>query len=207
MIVQKFVNAKAFSCNLYILSGEKGNILIDPGYYDESIHNYIVKIGGISSILITHGHFDHIMGINDLIKDFPSCKVYIFALEEKLFFKPSLNCSSFISNPYIPSCTIEPLQEEKYHIEGYQIEVIYTPGHTKGSCMYYFKEENILFTGDTLIGESIGRSDLPTGNENELYLSLIKIKSYPFNDNTRCYFGHENALSYKKLKEMNQYLK
>ena len=185
MIVQKFVNAKAFSCNLYILSGEKGNILIDPGYYDESIHNYIVKIGGISSILITHGHFDHIMGINDLIKDFPSCKVYIFALEERLFFKPSLNCSSFISNPYIPSC----------------------PGHTKGSCMYYFKEENILFTGDTLIGESIGRSDLPTGNENELYLSLIKIKSYPFNDNTRCYFGHEKALSYKQLKEMNPYLK
>ena len=116
MIVQKFVNTKAFSCNLYILSGEKGNILIDPGYYDESIHNYIVKIGGISSILITHGHFDHIMGINDLIKDFPSCKVYIFALEEKLFFKPSLNCSSFISNPYIPSCPIEPLQEGKYQI-------------------------------------------------------------------------------------------
>lgn len=207
MVIQKFVNNKDFSCNLYILSGEKGNILIDPGYFDESIFHYIKSLGGISSILITHGHFDHIMGLNALCNEFKQAKIYIFEKEEKVLFKPSYNCSSLIGKPYVPTCSIEYLCEGKVKIDGYEIEVIHTPGHTCGSCMYYFVNENILFTGDTIIGQGIGRSDLPTGNEQELLLSLNKIKMKNFSDDTKCYFGHEKPLKYKLLKETNYYLK
>ncbi|MGN1295931.1 MAG: MBL fold metallo-hydrolase [Bacilli bacterium] len=207
MIIQKFVNSKSFSCNLYILSSEKGNLLIDPGYYDESIRNYIQKIGGISSILITHGHFDHIMGLNAIYQDFQDVKVYIFDLEETVLLKPSMNCSSYIGQPYIPTCPLELLQEGKFKIDGYEIEVIHTPGHTKGSCMFYFKDENVLFTGDTIIGQGIGRTDLPTGSESKLFASLYKIKNFNFNDSLRCYFGHEKPLNYGQLKEINYHLK
>jgi len=80
------------------------------------------------------------------------------------------------------------LQENNYNIDGFDFEVIDTPGHTSDSKTYYFKDNNIMFVGDFLFKDGIGRMDLPTGSVNEMKKSLDNIFTYP--SNTIIYPGH-----------------
>ena len=80
------------------------------------------------------------------------------------------------------------LQENNYNIDGFDFEVIDTPGHTSDSKTYYFKDNDIMFVGDFLFKDGIGRMDLPTGSVNEMKKSLDKIFTYP--SNTIIYPGH-----------------
>ena len=80
------------------------------------------------------------------------------------------------------------LQENNYNIDGFDFEVIDTPGHTSDSKTYYFKDDNIMFVGDFLFKDGIGRMDLPTGSVNEMKKSLDNIFTYP--SNTIIYPGH-----------------
>ena len=80
------------------------------------------------------------------------------------------------------------LEEKEYTIKDFKFNVIHTPGHTNDSISYYFKEENILFSGDFIFFESIGRCDLPTGNFNIMKNSIEKIKKYPLD--MKIYPGH-----------------
>ena len=80
------------------------------------------------------------------------------------------------------------LQENNYDIDGFNFEVIETPGHTSDSKTYYFKDDNIMFVGDFLFKDGIGRMDLPTGSVNEMKKSLDMIFTYP--SNTIIYPGH-----------------
>ena len=102
---------------------------------------------------------------------------------------------------------INYLDEGEININNYIINVIHTPGHTIGGCLYLFKDEKVIFMGDTIICESIGRYDLPTSNEYELIYSLKKIKKLNLSDDITCYFGHGYSLTYKNLLAKNYYLK
>lgn len=213
MKVKKFVSQEMFSCNEYVVSIDNTNFIVDPGFYSKKVKDYILSLGGISFLLLTHGHYDHISGINEIINDFPSIKVYAYKEEIPLIMNPNKNCSSsrWDCPPqyknYIPNCEILPLEEGKMTLENINFEVIHTPGHTFGGCMFYFKEENLLFTGDTILCESIGRYDLPTANESELFSSLKKVKDHNFPSETTCLFGHGEAFTYEKLLRVNMYLK
>lgn len=206
MIVKRFENRRSFSCNLYVVSIDKTNFIVDPGYFDEEIEKYISSIGGISFVLITHGHFDHIGGI-DLIKEkYPNVNFYANEKESKVIYSEKYNCSKDMHIPYIPSIYIDYFLEGINEIEGIKFEVISTPGHTIGSVIFYFDKEKVLFTGDTIIGPSIGRSDLPTGKDVDLYNSLSKIKERKFDDQVMVYSGHDNSYNYGTLKRYNPYL-
>lgn len=96
-------------------------------------------------------------------------------------------------------------KETIYNIGPFSFIVIYTKGHTNDSITYYFKEEKVMFTGDFLFKETIGRTDLPSGNQNEMFKSLNKIKSYP--GDTKIYPGHGPSTTLKYEKENNYFLK
>lgn len=96
------------------------------------------------------------------------------------------------------------LEEGKHSIENFKFEVINTPGHTKDSVCYYFYSNNVMFTGDFLFKESIGRCDLEGGNYNEMLNSLDKIKKY--NDDIIIYPGHGEKSSLGFEKDFNPYL-
>ncbi len=127
------------------------------------------------SVLVTHSHFDHVGALRDFTK------------KNTLVNKKS------------------NLEEKEYSIGPFNFEVIYTPGHSADSITFYFKEEKVMFTGDFLFKEEIGRCDLPTGNINEMYNSLDKIVKY--DKDITIYPGHDDVTSLNHEIMHNDYIK
>ena len=100
---------------------------------------------------------------------------------------------------------IKNLEEKNYKFNKFNFEVIYTKGHTNDSITYYFKEDNCMFVGDFIFRYSIGRTDLETGNSNEMYESIKKIKEYK--NDIIIYPGHGNPTTLKEEKQQNPYFK
>jgi len=204
--VKTFVNRRAFSCNVYICSDEKGSFIIDLGYFDSEIEAYLKTVAPVQFVLQTHCHFDHILGLTVFAEKYPEVEIYCHKNEIDLAYDPDKNGSPMMGIDFIPRVDLQALEEGSVKIADRDIKVIYTPGHTIGSCMYYFEKDKLVFTGDTLIESSIGRTDLPTGNESELFKSLEKIKKISFPEDAEFYFGHGSPLSYKQLLLYNQFL-
>ncbi len=180
----------------YIIADEKTKLcaIVDPGW---EIHN-ILKIVEknslkVNKILLTHTHFDHILGVKDLTK-ITSAKIYVHELEadeveadEKLIVKIK--------------------DGDEIEIGDLIVKVIHTPGHTKGAVC--FLVGNKLLTGDTLFVEAIGRTDLPGGNPEQLFESLQKIKK--LTDDIEIYPGHDygsvKSSTVKYEKENNPYMR
>jgi len=206
MNVKTFVCKTDFSCNVYVCESEKGNFIVDLGYYDLEISDYLKKLSKIDFVIETHCHFDHIMGLNDFKKEYPDVPVYCFTDEQNLAHNPRQNGSVLMGNSFVPEFEFIQLKEGKIKIGGFDVKVIHTPGHTGGSCVYYFEKEKILFTGDTIIESSIGRTDLPTGDEAQIYSSVKKISALGLNEEVKCYFGHGMMLKYGELIKVNPFL-
>lgn len=144
----KVIKVGYLECNCYILEKDGKALIIDPGDDYNKIKAEI-KNKQVLGILITHHHFDHIGAINELEKDFKT-KEYSYA----------------------------NLEEKEYQFENFNFEVIYTPGHSNDSISFYFKEEKIMFTGDFLFHNTIGRCDLEGGDYQVMLKSIKKIKQY-----------------------------
>lgn len=208
MKVKKFVNMRGFSCNVFVCSSPKGNFIVDLGYYDSEIESYLKSLPSVDFVLQTHGHFDHIMGLNQFKESFPSVPVYIFEDEIEVAKSSIFNGSEgMLYNSYMPEVIFSSLKEGPCRLGEHDFHVYHTPGHTQGSCMFYFKDENIIFTGDTIIETSIGRTDLPTGDEAALFRSLNKFKKIACKEDTLVCFGHGEDFVYKTLIKHNPFLK
>ena len=204
--VQTFVNRRAFSCNVYICSDEEGSFIVDLGYFDSEIEAYLKTVAPLQFVLQTHCHFDHIMGLNTFAEKNPQVEIYCHKNEVDLAYDFNKNGSPMMGVAFRPEVTFKTLEEGQVKIADREIRVIYTPGHTPGSCMYYFEKDKLVFTGDTLIETSVGRTDLPGGSESELFKSLEKIKKIDFPEDTLFYFGHGSPLKYNELIKYNQFL-
>ena len=147
--VRSFTNPVTFSCYAHVIKSSGGNIVIDPGYYDSDIKDYIRSIGGVDTILLSHCHVDHIIGLNALVKDYPDAKIYIHALDREGLYDVNVNYSfeRIISEPFIIEADAKPLEEGEYVFSGLKVRVIHSPGHSPGSALYYFPDEGLLFLG------------------------------------------------------------
>lgn len=187
--------------NCYILAKEEGGscVVVDPGEEAEKIADQIMKNGWkCEGILLTHGHFDHITGVGRLCA-LTGAKVYANEAERDLLSDPVLNCSGMAGH----AVAIEPeyfLRDgQKIEIAGITFQMIATPGHTSGGCCYYIEEEQILFSGDTVFMESVGRTDLPTGNMQRL-IDSVREHIFTLPDAVKIYPGHgpETSVGYEK---------
>lgn len=206
-MVKTFRSSYRFSGNVYVVHSEKGTILIDSGYYDSEIKEYLMKIGGLDAILLTHGHWDHIYALDSLKADFPKTPVYVSEDDMGFLKEPDLNCSVTNGFRLVLHSEAEAVTEGELDIGGYRIQVIHTPGHTKGSAMYYFKDENLLFTGDTILEDVTGPTFKPTGSERDMKNSVKRFKSLGYTGETPLYPGHGNPTTYEYVLKHNRDVK
>ena len=188
--------------NCYIVSNEetKECFLVDMAACPPELVSHIKNSGlTVKAVLLTHGHVDHIMGLDRFLEEFPA-PVYACAAEKELLESAQLNSSSgMLGQPYTFHGAQYVKDGDLLEIAGMKIQVIQTPGHTIGGCCYYIADEQTLFSGDTLFRASIGRTDLPTGSMGALVRSVTeKILVLP--DETRVYPGHmeETTVGYEK---------
>lgn len=200
MKVERFVIGM-IGTNCYIVQNEESRecILIDPAVCPAELVSHIKSKGlKLTAILLTHGHFDHIMGIDGFLKEFPA-PVYAHEEEKALLNDASLNSSSTYGAGYTFSGATYVKDGEVLALLGVDFKVIHTPGHTIGGCCYYVSQENVLFSGDTLFCASVGRSDFPTGSSGQLIRS-IREKLMCLPEHTKVYPGHmdETTIGYEK---------
>ena len=177
--------------NCYIVNkeGSKSCLVIDPGEDAEKIADYIRKKSmKLEGILLTHGHFDHITGVSKLVS-LAGGKVYACREEKEVLANPQLNGSVMMGYEVALEPAVFLRDGQQLTLADLQFRVIHTPGHTKGGCCYYAEEEKILFSGDTIFMESIGRTDFPTGNSREL-MDSIRNKILVLPDEVQIYPGH-----------------
>ena len=192
--------------NCYILKNTEtdGIVIVDPGDAPGKISRVIDALQGKpEGILLTHGHFDHILAVQELCGKY-NIPVYACKEEEALLSDPSLSMAMSGSG-----CVIKAdrylVDGETFTVAGFSFQVLHTPGHTAGSCCYYIPEEGVLFSGDTLFCGSVGRTDFPTGSTSEIIQSLYRLlRELP--EETKVYPGHESETTIGYEKRYNPFV-
>lgn len=196
-----------YQTNCYFLyrEGSKDVIVVDPADSGDYLYDKLYENGFlVKAILLTHGHFDHIYGVKAL-KRKSEAKVYALDKEAELLSDVKLNCSMSVGRGemIVPDELLR--DKDKLTLCDMTFEVIATPGHTAGSACFYFEEAGILVAGDTLFCESIGRSDLPTGNGRQL-INSIKERLLVLDDSVRVYPGHGESTTIGNERTYNPFL-
>lgn len=192
--------------NCYFLYHEdtKECIIVDPGDESSTIQDFINKKElTVKAILLTHGHFDHIMAVEE-IKRIYDVPVYAARAESEVLKDPQINLSVQMSKPLSLEADKWLEDGDEMQLLGQKVHCILTPGHTCGGMCYYFPKEGILFSGDTLFQESVGRTDFPTGNMSTLIRS-IREKLFVLPPVVHVYPGHGMMTSIENEKKFNPF--
>lgn len=204
--LQKCILGSVFTNCYFLKNKETGEMLIiDPADCADKIAQKVMDMGGKPvGILLTHGHFDHIMAV-ERVKEQYGIPVYACRAETQMLKEPSMNMSAY----YGGGCSITPdilLDDlQVFEAAGFSLRMIHTPGHTPGSCCYYLKDEGALFSGDTLFYGSVGRTDFPGGSTAEIVRSLHKlVDSLP--EDTEVYPGHDASTTIGYEKRYNPFV-
>ena len=199
MEIRKFVTY----CNTYVLLTESSAVVIDPFELTSEIEELLSRVGAEhKAVILTHGHFDHIKDAS-LLREKTGAKILIHKCDEESLLYPHFSlCALFgqTLNPFSPDGTFE--DGDKLKIGDITLEVIHTPGHTKGSSC--FKTGNLLFTGDTLFEGSIGRTDFPRSDMSEMISSLKRLKG--LEGDFKIFPGHGEETTLSAEKRQNMYL-
>ena len=192
------------STNCYIVyrKGGKSAVIVDPADNGAYILNKCRELQvEPEAVLLTHGHFDHIMGIDGILEEY-QVPVYVHEEEAELIQDPILNESNTYTNGYTFGNAEYTRDGQILELIGYKFRVIHTPGHTSGGVSYYVESENVLFSGDTLFHGSVGRTDFKTSSMSSLVHS-IREKLFLLPDETVVYPGHMGATSIGTEKQIN----
>lgn len=193
--------------NCYFIQNISENkvVILDPGANAEQICLTAKEMGTVCGILLTHGHFDHMGAVAKLTQMF-HVKSYLGEKDKELAKAAELNCGELFGFPCSYSADVTVSDNEKLELGGFVFHVIHTPGHTVGGVCYYLPSLGILFSGDTLFFESVGRSDFPTGSE-EMLLASVRERLFCLPEETIVYPGHGNRTTIGHEKKNNPFFR
>jgi glyoxylase-like metal-dependent hydrolase (beta-lactamase superfamily II) len=203
------LNLGMLSTNCFIVSDENNDcVAIDIGGSSDKFIAYIKENNlNLKAILLTHGHFDHMMGVGEVQREY-DIPVYIHKSDVVCFKNPRFNVSYIVGNEYTADIKniIEIDDNDTINISNIsnlRFRVIHTPGHTKGSVCYDMGDD--LFTGDTIFKGSWGRTDFPGGDIDELISSLLRLKNLDGDRNI--YSGHSEVTTLETERNANPYMR
>lgn len=188
--------------NCYIVDDGTTCVLIDPADSADFILEIITRRNlKLLGMVATHGHFDHVMAVGEIQL---SCDIPLFVHKRDDFLLKRINetAKHFLGfDPHaLEPTNIEYLEMGNFKIGNFEFEVIETPGHTPGSCSFYFQKEEIIFTGDTLFKDGIGRYDFSYSSKVDLDKSLQRLFKLP--QDTVVYSGHGEVTTIGEEQEL-----
>ncbi len=197
MEIRKFVTY----CNTYVLLTDSSVVVIDPYEFTPEM-GVLLNRAGVEhkAVILTHGHFDHVKDAA-LVREKTGAEIFIHNCDKECLLHPEFTlCHLFGQSlsPFSPDKTFE--DGDEIGAGDIKLEVIHTPGHTRGSSC--FKTGGYLFTGDTLFKGSIGRTDFPRSDVNEMLSSLKKLKGLDGDFTILAGHGEDTALDAEKRQNM-----
>lgn len=191
------------STNCYVINDGVHAAAIDVGGSPQDILVYLVKNSlTLEAILLTHSHFDHMYGVADLAK---STGAPIYAPEkDKVIAESEAGKGGIWGMPPVQAFESIWLPLGKTELAHMECIVLETPGHTPGGVSFYFPAQKCVFTGDALFYRSIGRTDFPMGNHQQL-LKSVHEKLFPLPQDTVVYPGHGPATTIGAEKRENPF--
>ena len=199
--------------NCYVLHGAATGrcVVVDPGMYRDfeydSFFGYLSEKGlEPEAILLTHAHFDHVWGVSAILRRFPLCPVYLHPADDPVLLSGEASIRSLgLKNPL----SLFPWQAvadgDSLTLAGFCWEVIATPGHTPGGVCWWCADERLLLSGDTLFAGTIGRSDLPGGDYDDLIRSILE-RLMVLPSDTQVLPGHGHPTSIGRESMTNPFL-
>lgn len=193
------------NCYFAINEATSECIVIDPGDDAAMLASKIDEKGYTpAAILLTHGHFDHATGANELAERY-HVKIYVHEDDFDLMADPQRNCCGMMGRRIVNRADEKLRDRQVLQLAGFDIQVIHTPGHTPGGVCFYFEKEGVLFAGDTLFCESVGRTDFPGGSSSTLFRS-IRDRLFVLPDLTIVYTGHGEPTQIGSEKKYNPFV-
>lgn len=196
----------ASNCHLVRPRGETQVLVVDPGDEAESIRAVLDPRGwSVAAYLLTHGHMDHVSALAEMVRAFPA-PVGLHPRDASWAFREANTMPPFYPTPPRAVPIDREWQEGQQWTDlGLTYEIWETPGHSRGSVSFYFKDAGLLFSGDVLFADSIGRSDLPGGHAPTLAHSIRRLLTLP--DEVRVYPGHGPATTIGRERRRNPFLR
>jgi hydroxyacylglutathione hydrolase len=199
-----------FQTNCYVVRADESAsdcLVIDPGLDADDLIRFLKdrQLHPVATVL-THGHADHIVGTATLRRHFPGIKVYIHRLDAPMLADPRANLSAFAGMAF----TTEPADVlleggDTVAQAGIELKVFHTPGHTPGGICLYAQQDALVFVGDTLFADSVGRTDFSGGNMDQL-IDSIRTTLLPLPDATAVYPGHGMRTTIGRERRANPFL-
>ena len=191
-----------FTTNTYIVTDEETGetAIVDPALGEEALIEK-VKDKNVKYLLITHGHFDHIGGVN-FVKERTGAKAVIHKDEEEMLCDSKKNLGND-DTPIYAEIIVEDGIE--LLLGNSKIKVMHTPGHTKGGVCYIFEDDRVIFSGDTLFYLTVGRTDLYGGDARTELMSLARISE--LEGDYKVYPGHDQSTTLNFEREHNRYMR
>lgn len=193
------------NCYLVYREGCEDAVVIDPANLGEKIFNEMARAGlNCVGMLLTHGHYDHMRGAKRL-QQLSGARIYAYEAEKEVCESVELNACKLFREEYTLSPDELLKDNQEFEMAGIRFKVLHTPGHTPGGCCFYVEESNMLFAGDTLFKESVGRTDFEGGSTSDL-IRAIKERIMTLPESTLVFPGHGELTTVGDEKKYNPFI-